>query len=59
MHVEEGAFVTAGQPLVTFKNTNLELQVIRAEAQLTEQLELLEHDAAAVRADAGCAISAS
>jgi HlyD family secretion protein len=41
VHVEEGALVTAGQPLVTFKNTNLELQVIGAEAQLTEQLNYL------------------
>lgn len=41
VHVEEGAIVTAGQPLVTFKNTNLELQVIGAEAQLTEQLNYL------------------
>jgi HlyD family secretion protein len=41
VHVEEGAFVTRGQPLVTFKNTNLELQVISAEAQLTEQLNYL------------------
>jgi HlyD family secretion protein len=41
VHVEEGAFVTAGQPLVTFKNANLELQVISAEAQLTEQLNYL------------------
>jgi HlyD family secretion protein len=41
VHVEEGAFVTAGQPLVTLKNTNLELQVIGAEAQLTEQLNYL------------------
>ena len=36
VHVEEGELVTAGQPLVTFKNSNLELQVIGAEAQLTE-----------------------
>ena len=41
VHVEEGALVTAGQPLVTFKNANLELQVIGAEAQLTEQLNYL------------------
>jgi HlyD family secretion protein len=41
VHVEEGALVMAGQPLVTFKNTNLELQVIGAEAQLTEQLNSL------------------
>ena len=41
VHVEEGALVTAGQPLVAFKNSNLELQVIGAEAQLTEQLNYL------------------
>lgn len=41
VHVEEGASVTAGQPLVTLKNANLQLQVIAAEAQLTEQLNLL------------------
>jgi HlyD family secretion protein len=41
VHIEEGALVTVGQPLVTFKNTNLELQVIGAEAQLTEQLNFL------------------
>jgi HlyD family secretion protein len=41
VHVEEGALVTAGQPIVTFKNANLELQVIGAEAQLTEQLNYL------------------
>ena len=34
VHVEEGAFVKAGDPLVTFKNTNLQLQVITAEAQI-------------------------
>jgi HlyD family secretion protein len=33
--------VTAGQPLVSLKNTNLQLQVIGAEAQLTEQLDRL------------------
>jgi HlyD family secretion protein len=41
VHVEEGAFVKATQPLVKFKNTNLQLQVISAEAQLTEQLNYL------------------
>ena len=41
VHVEEGVLVRAGQPLVTFKNANLELQVIGAEAQLTEQLNYL------------------
>jgi HlyD family secretion protein len=39
--VEEGALVAAGQPLVSLKNTNLQLQVIAAEAQLTEQLNQL------------------
>jgi HlyD family secretion protein len=41
VRVEEGALVTAGQPLVALKNTNLQLQVIAAEAQLTEQLNQL------------------
>ena len=38
VHVEEGAFVKAGDPLVTFKNTNLQLQVIQTEAQTAQQL---------------------
>lgn len=38
VHVEEGAFVEAGDPLVTFKNTNLQLQVIQTEAQTAQQL---------------------
>ena len=38
VHVEEGAFVKAGDPLVTFKNTDLELRVIQTESQATEQL---------------------
>jgi HlyD family secretion protein len=41
VYVEEGALVAAGQPLVALKNTNLQLQVIAAEAQLTEQLNQL------------------
>ena len=41
VHVEEGAFVKAGDPIVSFKNTNLQLQVINAEAQLTEQMNAL------------------
>jgi HlyD family secretion protein len=41
IHVEAGVLVTAGQPLVSLKNTNLQLQVIGAEAQLTEQLDRL------------------
>jgi len=41
VHVEEGAFVTAGDPLVSFKNTDLELRVIQTESQATEQLAQL------------------
>jgi HlyD family secretion protein len=41
VYVEEGTLVAAGQPLVSLKNTNLQLQVIAAEAQLTEQLNQL------------------
>jgi HlyD family secretion protein len=39
--VEEGAMVTAGQQLVRLNNTNLQLQVINSEAQLSEQLNRL------------------
>lgn len=38
---EEGAMVTMGQPLVRLNNTNLQLQVINSEAQLSEQLNRL------------------
>jgi len=41
IHVEDGANVTAGTPLVTLKNTDLELQVIGREAQYTQQLSNL------------------
>lgn len=41
LHVEDGAAVAVGEPLVTLKNTNLELQVIGREAQYTEQLSNL------------------
>lgn len=41
VHVEAGAIVEAGQPLVRLKNTNLQLEVIGREAQLTEQLNNL------------------
>lgn len=41
VYVEEGAFVKAGQPLVKLKNTDLQLEVIGREAQLTEQLNNL------------------
>jgi HlyD family secretion protein len=39
--IEEGALVTAGQALVRLNNTNLQLQVINSEAQLSEQLNRL------------------
>jgi HlyD family secretion protein len=39
--VEEGAQVKAGQPLVTLSNSNLELQVLNSQAQLSEQLDRL------------------
>jgi HlyD family secretion protein len=38
VHVEEGEFVEAGDPLVTFKNSDLQLRVFQTEAQATEQL---------------------
>ncbi|HEU4620058.1 MAG TPA: efflux RND transporter periplasmic adaptor subunit [Gammaproteobacteria bacterium] len=41
VYVEEGATVEAGQPLVKLKNTDLQLEVIGREAQLTEQLNNL------------------
>lgn len=41
VHVEAGTVVAAGEPLVALKNTNLQLEVIGREAQLTEQLNNL------------------
>ena len=41
LHVEDGATVVAGTPLVSLKNTDLELQVIGREAQYTQQLSNL------------------
>lgn len=41
LHVEDGAMVTVGAPLVTLKNADLELQVIGREAQFTQQLSNL------------------
>lgn len=41
VYVENGAVVEAGQPLLRLENTDLQLQVISAEAQLTEQLSYL------------------
>jgi HlyD family secretion protein len=39
--VEEGAMVESGQPLVRLNNTNLQLEVIAREAQISEQLNRL------------------
>ncbi len=39
--VEEGAVVGVGQPLVRLNNTNLQLEVIAREAQISEQLNRL------------------
>lgn len=41
LHVDDGAIVNAGEPLVTLKNIDLELQVMGREAQYTEQLSNL------------------
>lgn len=41
VYVEEGALVEGGQPLVKLRNTDLQLEVIGREAQLTEQLNNL------------------
>jgi HlyD family secretion protein len=43
VHVEKGAFVKAGDPIVTFKNTDLQLRVIQAESQTSEQLASLSN----------------
>lgn len=39
--VEEGSFVQAGQPLLQFSNTDLQLNVARNDTQITEQLNNL------------------
>jgi HlyD family secretion protein len=41
VHTEEGAMVKAGEPIVTFKNTDLQLRVIQTQSQATEQLAQL------------------
>ncbi|HVS22976.1 MAG TPA: HlyD family efflux transporter periplasmic adaptor subunit [Gammaproteobacteria bacterium] len=43
VRVEEGAFVKAGDPIVTFKNTELQLRVIQTESQASEQLAQLSN----------------
>ena len=41
--VEQGEFVEKGQPLVRLSNTNLQLDVMGREAQVTEQLNFLRN----------------
>ncbi|HUO66504.1 MAG TPA: efflux RND transporter periplasmic adaptor subunit [Gammaproteobacteria bacterium] len=41
VHTEEGAMVKPGEPIVTFKNTDLQLRVIQTESQASEQLAQL------------------
>lgn len=41
--VEEGAMVTAGQPILRLSNSNLQLQLVQAEAQRIEQDNLLQN----------------
>jgi len=41
--VEQGDFVKKGQPLVLLSNTNLQLDVMSREAQVTEQLNFLRN----------------
>lgn len=41
--VEQGEFVEQGQPLVRLSNTNLQLDVMSREAQVTEQLNFLRN----------------
>jgi HlyD family secretion protein len=46
--VEEGAYVTAGQPLVELSNTSLQLDVIAREAEVSEQLNNLRNTQLAI-----------
>ena len=46
--VEEGAFVQIGQPLLELSNTNLQLDVISREAQVSEQLNNLRNTQLAI-----------
>ncbi|MEM5549129.1 efflux RND transporter periplasmic adaptor subunit [Pseudoalteromonas neustonica] len=41
--IEQGEFVEKGQPLVRLSNTNLQLDVMSREAQVTEQLNFLRN----------------
>jgi HlyD family secretion protein len=46
--VEEGTFVTAGQPLLELSNTSLQLDVMSREAEVSEQLNNLRNTRLAV-----------
>ena len=46
--VEEGAFVSVGDPLVALNNTDLQLEVLGREAQVTEQLNNLRNTSLAL-----------
>lgn len=48
VYIEEGAFVTAGESLVALNNTNLQLEVLGREAQVTEQLNSLRNTSLAL-----------
>jgi len=48
IHVEEGAFVEEGQPLVDLSNTSLQLDVIAREAEVSEQLNNLRNTQLAI-----------
>ena len=50
--VEAGATVTAGQPLIEFGNTNLQLQVIQQEAQLNQASAQLQQNEIALEQNA-------
>lgn len=41
VHIEDGAMVVPGQPIITLANTDLELEVLSREALYTEQLSSL------------------
>jgi HlyD family secretion protein len=48
IHVEEGAFVEEGQPLIDLSNTSLQLDVIAREAEVSEQLNNLRNTQLAI-----------
>jgi HlyD family secretion protein len=48
IHIEEGAFVEEGQPLIDLSNTSLQLDVIAREAEVSEQLNNLRNTQLAI-----------